>query len=344
MQRFLRTGEPVSEPQRILIIKPSSLGDVVTTLPMLCDLRRARPKAIIDWLIAPAFQALVQGHDALDHVILFDRKELGKSWRSLAALRKFRDLTHQLKLAKYDCVIDAQGLLRSGYFSRVTGAPMRIGFADAREGANLCYTHRIPIRRKDAMSVVRMRSLLDPLNIPHEAAPEYRVPLDPAAVPKVAEMMPPAAVGIIPGSRGEGKRWPAEAFAAVISVIAKDRPIILLGSPNERDLCEQIIRQSGTTGHNRINLAGHTSVAEMIAALSRCDLVIGNDTGPLHVAVGLGRKVVGLYGRTHPNSVGPYGQLENVVRFDPADAWQNVWRTVVNRADCLLRGTLQTPA
>jgi len=78
----------VEAPKRILIIKPSSLGDVATALPMVCDLRRALPEARIDWLVAPAFAALVRGHDAINEVILFDRKELGKGWRSLGALRK----------------------------------------------------------------------------------------------------------------------------------------------------------------------------------------------------------------------------------------------------------------
>ncbi len=211
-------------PNRILIIKPSSLGDVATTLPLLCDLRRAHPNALIDWLIAPPFASMIQGHDALNNIIIFDRKELAAWWRSPRAFKKFRALIRQLKSANYDCVIDAQGLLRSGYFSWVTGAKARIGFADAREGGHLFYTHKIPIRRRDAMSVVRMRALLEPLNIPHDHPPEYRVPLAPAAVAKAASLIPPDAIGFIPGSRGEGKRWPAEAFAAVIQTLAPITP------------------------------------------------------------------------------------------------------------------------
>ena len=328
---------------RILIIKPSSLGDVATTLPMLCDLRRAYPEATIDWLIAPAFAALVKGHDALSNLVIFDRKELATWWRSPKAFKQFRALNRRLRSAKYDCVIDAQGLLRSGFFSRVTGAPMRIGFADAREGGSFFYTHKVPIRRRDAMAVVRMRSLLDPLGVPHDGPPEYRVPLDPQAGAKALALVPENTVGFIPGSRGEGKRWQAEGFAAVVAALAEQHSVALFGSPDERALCEQIAALSGTSGQPRINLAGQTSIGEMTAALARCRMVIGNDTGPLHVAVALGKTILGLYGRTDPGSVGPYGQLENVVRFNPAESWEGVAREVIGRASKMLAAQTDAP-
>jgi lipopolysaccharide heptosyltransferase I len=321
---------------RILIIKPSSLGDVATALPLLCDLRRAYPHATIDWLVAPPFAPLVQNHDALNNVILFDRKQLAPWWRSPAAFKKFRALNRRLKSARYDCVIDAQGLLRSGYFSRITSAKIRIGFADAREGGSLFYTHKVPIRRREAMAVVRMRALLDPLGIPHDHPPDYRVPLNPLAQEKAAALIPENAIGFIPGSRGAGKRWPAEGFAALIAQLAESHPIVLFGSPDEKSLCDQILAQSGATGHARINLAGKTSIAEMTACLARCQLIIGNDTGPLHVAVALGKTVIGLYGKTNPQSVGPYGQLDNVVRFNPNESWITTSRDVLTRAGMLL--------
>lgn len=330
-------------PQKILIIKPSSLGDVATALPMLCDLRRALPDATIHWLVAPAFAALVTGHDALNDVIIFDRKKLAKWYYSPTAFKEFKKLLRRLKSAQYDLVIDAQGLLRSGFFSKITKAKMRIGFADAREGGSLFYTHKIPIRRREAMSVVRMRALLEPLNIPHDAPPEYRVPINPQADAKVAPLIPENAIGFIPGCRGEGKRWPAEGFTHVISELTKTNPIILFGSPDERELCEQIISsvQAGPRTPNPepriLNLAGQTSVAEMIAALHRCKLIISNDTGPLHVAVALNKTILGLYGKTDPASVGPYGQLQNVIRFTPNTDWHNTAQKILTRVPTLLQ-------
>ena len=86
----------------------------------------------------------------------------------------------------------------------------------------------------------------------------------------------------------------------------------------------------------RVNLAGRTSVAEMVAALARCAVVVGNDTGPLHVAAALGKPVVGLYGKTDPKSVGPYGQLGNVVRFVPGEKCERRWAEVVGKVMGLL--------
>jgi lipopolysaccharide heptosyltransferase I len=325
--------------QRILIIKPSSLGDVATALPMLCDLRRAYPNARIDWLVAPMFAALVQGHDAINDVILFDRKELGKWWRSPSAFAKFGALKRRLKDGRYDCVIDAQGLLRSGYLSWVTGAKVRVGFADAREGGSFFYTHKVAIQRKEAMAVVRMRALLGAIGVSHTGTVEYRVPIKKAAAEKVAELVPEGSIGFIPGSRGEGKRWPAEGFSRVISALNEKHPVALFGSPDERNLCEAILKEAGNGICPRMNLAGQTSIAEMSAGLARCQLIIGNDTGPLHVAVALGRPILGLYGKTDPASVGPYGQLQNVIRFKPdGSGWEDVATHVIARAKESLTG------
>src|SRR4051812_13307063 len=99
--------------KRILIIKPSALGDVATTLPLLCDLKAAHPSAKIDWLIPPSFAPLIDGHDALYQLIPFDRKKLTPWWYQPAAFRQFRHLLRTLRQNHYDAVIDAQGLLRS---------------------------------------------------------------------------------------------------------------------------------------------------------------------------------------------------------------------------------------
>lgn len=301
--------------ERILIIKPSSLGDVVTTLPLLCDLRRAYSEARIDWLVAPAFSPLVEGHEALSNVILFDRKGLASWWYSPAAFARLNQLKRRLREAKYDCVIDAQGLFRSGYLASVTRAPIRVGFADAREGGAMFYTHTTAIKRNQALSVVRMRSLLEPLGISPGPVANFHVPIQPKAKEKMSRLVPPGAIGLIAGCRGPGKRWPIEGFGAVIDALP-DRPFVLFGTPDERDLCTEVVAWC----HRPVaNLAGQTSLPEMVAGLARCALVIGNDTGPLHVAAALGVPVVGLYGPTNPQSVGPYNQLERVLKFAPGD-------------------------
>jgi heptosyltransferase I len=302
-------------PNCILIIKPSSLGDVVTTLPMLCDLKAALPNAHIDWVIHPGLKALVAGHPAVSNLIEFDRKRMAAWWWKPAAYRLFRKLISDLRRPKYDCVIDAQGLLRSGIFSRFTGAAMRVGFADAREGAKWLYTHRAALPKEPQVAVVRMRALLAPLGVDTTQAARYEVPIDPAARESIDHAIPAgqSPIVIIPGARWDTKRWSVDGFREIAARIRNQNiPVLLLGSPDEAALCNQI--EQGVPG--TINLAGKTNLAQMIAALDRARLVIGNDSGPLHVAVALGKPVVALYGPTDPNFVGPYGQLDHVIRFD----------------------------
>lgn len=305
--------------QRILIIKPSSLGDVATTLPVLCDLRRALPQAQIDWLVHPAFAALLEGHDALHDIIPFDRQRLAAWWYKPAALSAFRALLRRLRQGRYDCVIDAQGLLRSGFFTWETGAARRIGFAHAREGAALFYTDKValPARGAKMVAVDRMRALLTPLQIDITAPAEFRLPIQPAAAQRAATLLPAGGryAAVIPGARWATKRWALAGFTEIARRLAtlQLRPV-LLGAPDEQPLCAQLAYQVPTV----LNLAGETSMAEMIAVLARMELVIANDSGPLHVAVALGRRCVAIYGPTDPAFVGPYGQLAHVVRHDVA--------------------------
>ncbi len=111
-----------SQPQRILIIKPSSLGDVATALPMLCDLHDSNPTAQIDWLIHPTLAPVLAGHEAIRTLIPFDRKKLAGWWYEPTAFKLFGRFLQLLRGNHYDIVIDAQGLFRSGFLARVTGA------------------------------------------------------------------------------------------------------------------------------------------------------------------------------------------------------------------------------
>jgi heptosyltransferase-1 len=308
--------------QRFLIIKPSALGDVATTLPLLCDLKRAYPQADIDWLLHPALLPLVEGHDAIHEVIPFDRKTLAAWWYKPSAFRAFRSLLQKLRARRYHLVIDAQGLFRSGFLARVTGAQIRIGFAEAREFAPLFYTKKVRLSDsgKKMVAVDRMRALLHPLDINTSQPADFRVPI--RGVQGLVPGLDPGApyIALIPGARWNTKRWPLDRYAALADhLLDNSHNIVLLGSPDEKTLCDTLqskIKNGQGQQSKIINLAGKTSLQEMIALLARASLVIGNDSGPLHVAVALGRPIVALYGPTDPNFVGPYDQLDQVLRHE----------------------------
>lgn len=304
----------------ILIIKPSSLGDVATAMPILTDIRRAWPDAQIDWLVHPGLADLLRGHEAIREWIPFDRKQLGPWWYKPTATKLLIDLIKKLRGGKYDIVIDAQGLFRSAFLARITGAPTRIGFANAREGAPLVYTHKVILPAKPQVAVVRMRQLLQPLGISIDGPAEARMPIQPSAKEAMAKALgSEPRIMLIPGARWDTKRWSGDGYIEIgRRLIAAGLPVAILGSPDEKTLCDAIaaLILPDRNDPRLINLAGRTRMAEMIAALASAKMIIGNDSGPLHVAVALGRPSISIYGPTDPEFVGPYGQLDRVIRFN----------------------------
>jgi ADP-heptose:LPS heptosyltransferase len=139
--------------KNILIIKPSSLGDVVTVLPALSALRRNFPQAVISWLVRPEFALLIKDHPHLDEVILFDRKFLGKAWYNPKAMKALLTLIARLCRSRFDIVMDFQGLFRTAGLAWLSGCKKRFGMTTAREFAGLFYTHKVT-RGEDSVHVV----------------------------------------------------------------------------------------------------------------------------------------------------------------------------------------------
>src|SRR5262245_52562197 len=155
---------------RILIVRLSAMGDVVHVLPMLAALRAALPDARIGWLVEERAASLLEGHPQLDRVWIWPRKritELLRRGRVFAALRVVRDFTRELRAARYEVAIDAQGNARSAALAWLSGAPRRIGLAYryAREGAGFFYTDRVVPTQARQLKVVRALELLSPLGI-----------------------------------------------------------------------------------------------------------------------------------------------------------------------------------
>ncbi|MDB5328432.1 MAG: family glycosyltransferase, partial [Phycisphaerales bacterium] len=151
------------EPKRILIIKPSALGDIVHTLPVLKLLRTRWPTAHIEWLVVPAFASLLEDHPLLNGVVRFDRKHFATSWRNPARAAGLANFAWQLRQKKFDLVLDLQGLFRSGWLARQTGASTRVGFSYAREFAPLAYTHRVPQPTPERHAVERYLDIAEAL-------------------------------------------------------------------------------------------------------------------------------------------------------------------------------------
>src|SRR5215831_11746737 len=153
--------EVPSNPQRILLIKPSAIGDVVHALPILNLLRKRWPASHISWLVTPGCAGLLEGHPQLDEVILFERHRYANFWRKPELMIELFQLTRELRHGKFDLVVDLQGLFRSGWLTYQTRAPIRIGFANAREFAWLGYTHKVPVETMQQHALDRYLSVTD---------------------------------------------------------------------------------------------------------------------------------------------------------------------------------------
>lgn len=321
---------------RILIVKPSSMGDIATALPLLCDIKAHLPAGRVDWVIQPQFADLIRGHDAIDRVIMFDRAAVSRCWRSADGWRAFKAFYGELRVYEYDLAIDAQGLLRSSLITRASGARQRVGFADAREYADRFYTHKVDIDRDGELAVVRMRHLFSPV-APSGNKAEFRVPVQAASRERMAGLLPAGCrvATVIPGARWAAKRWSEEGFSAIARRLEDcGCKVVVTGSAAERRLCGQV---AGAC-RDALNLAGG-SLADMIALLAVTGILVGNDSGPLHVAAALGTPLVGLYGPTDPASVGPYGQMDHVLRFDDVGDYRH---NRMDRSEALRRLPVET--
>lgn len=294
------------KPNRVALIKPSALGDIVHSLPVLSALRRLYPDARITWVVNRAFEPLIRNHPDLSATLTFDR----------AAARRVTALCHfvrELRAARFDLAIDLQGLLRTGLMTLATGAKRRVGFANAREGATAFYTDRIAVPDADRIHAVdRYWRVVEALGGGGEKS--FHVPLDPASVDivnhKLRALPRPLVVAIV-GARWRTKRWPPGHFAELIGRGLNGRGSVAFVGTRDDDADADAA--AGGLTVPRLNLCGETSLAELAAVLAAADLVVGNDTGPLHLAAALGRPVVAPYTCTKVRLHGPYGQQSRAV-------------------------------
>lgn len=311
----------IDQPGRILLIKPSALGDVCRTVPVLASLARAWPDATIDWLVQDGFVDAVSAHPDLGAVVPFPRGRFGRWMRSPAVARELLDWTRRLREARYDLVVDCQGLSRSGFMTRATAAPCRVGDRHAREFSWLAYTDRVDTAAA-VHEVDRMFMLVEACGV--DVVPDMRlhVPADAAASWQagVGSLIAGEPVTTLAStSRWESKAWPVARWAELgRRLLDRDGGhLLLLGAPSEREQVEALREAIGGPPERVHCLAGRTSVGEMMAAIEQSDLVVSNDSAALHMAVGFAHRdvrCVGLFGPTDPAKVGPYRREEVVLR------------------------------
>jgi lipopolysaccharide heptosyltransferase I len=307
-------------PSRILIIRPSALGDVCRTVPVLASLRAAWPGARIEWLVNEGFEDAVRAHPALDAVVPFPRGALRHAWRPGVGLSAVRWMQRALRAPRYDLVLDCQGLARSGLFARWTGARRRIGPASAAEFGWLGCNERV---RTDGVHHVvdRMLRLVQAAGAAPRADMRLHVPPGCAsswASTRRGEGLEGGYAVFAPTSRWPSKEWPAERWASLVpEVLALGiGRVAFVGARSEATRVRAAIPADPALAARCAMLAGRTGVGELMAAIGGASLVVANDSAALHMAVGLGVPYVALFGPTDPAENGPYGGDRWVVKGD----------------------------
>jgi heptosyltransferase-1 len=306
---------------RILIVRPSALGDVARTVPALATLRHAWPDARIDWLVQDGFADVIRHHPALDELIPFDRQWLAKLFRRRSTLRGGLRFARDLRRAGYDAVYDLQGLFRSGLFTWFTGAPRRVGYADARELGWLGYNVRHGVNGATRHAVDRMLELLKRDGL----EPVYDLRLytgadDEAFADALIEDQRQQGLSgeyicVAPTARWGSKCWPIDRYVEIVRRLRErwpQRGVVVIAAPSEAMQAARLA-QPGV-------VIPQTTVGQMMATLRRCRLLVCNDSAALHIAVGFDRPIVAIFGPTDPRTVGPYGRIDSVLHAPGAEA------------------------
>lgn len=277
--------------RRVLIVKPSSLGDIVHTLPSLHDLKSSFPDLEITWLANTEWLPLLEGHSQLKGTLGFPRAEFRGLLGGLKGLRWMNDLHHR---CAPEVSLDFQGLFRSGLLSWFSRARQRFGLSDAREGAGLFHNFKVEVP-KNCHAVDRYRYLASALGADVSQPATFLLPPGTS----LSRELPPRFVAIHPFSRGEGKSL---TLAQINALCAKSTlPVVLVGR------CDPaLIRQINVTEPG-VDLLNKTTIPELIACLRRATAIVSVDSGPMHLAAALcPDQLLGIHTWSDPRKVGPY--------------------------------------
>jgi heptosyltransferase-1 len=319
--------------RRIALIKPSSLGDIVQSLPVLTALRQRYPDAYIAWVVNRSFEPLLRGHPDLDSTIAFDREACRGDLLQTATV--YRRFFRQLRRQRFDLAIDLQGLLRSGMMALACRAPRRVGFSSAREGARWFYTDVIDVGDLQTMHAVdRNWGVAEAFGV--GAGPKsFHIPIPDTDRAWAAELLqhcprPWLVLGV--GARWVTKRWPVSHFGMLVQRAQKTfgGTVVFVGGADEAALARATAEYLWADVHD---LSGKTNLSQLAAILALADVVVANDSGPLHLATALGRPVVAPYTCTKTRLNGPYGFDGGAVE---AQVWcQGSYQKRCDRLECM---------
>jgi len=276
--------------QKILVIKPSSLGDIVHGLQVMAALKSQRADVHISWVTRDMFAPFVSACDLVDQIYVFRRG---------AGLKAFVALLRELRTQHFDWVLDMQGLARSGLMTYLSHAREKVGRADARECSSLAYrkTIALPATGRNSHAVEILLQFLPVLGLAPNACGRLTFSLD---RDKRTVDIGQNAILVFPSSRRIEKDWPG--YAGLTERMFERLPqstVCWVGQQR----CEH---PGAWDALNFRNFTGTTGLLELVHMVAHAQLIVSNDSGPMHLAAAMGTPLVAVFGPTDPRRFGPY--------------------------------------
>src|SRR3954470_15356053 len=279
----------------ILIIKPSSLGDVVHTLPAVAAIRDAHPEATITWVINPESAPILRGNQDVNHVHIFPRGD----FRGLGASTSFLPWLKQTRKLRPELALDFQGLLRSAIIGRVSGAKRLMGMSDGREGSRLFYHSTVKVNRREH-AIERYLKLAEAAGARIGDALRSPIPSgDP--LPRFDEY--PPFILLHPFARGRSKSLSSAVIEEICRAFEPTRVVVVGRSKRKINAPE-----------NCVELTNQTTLLQLVRLIRVARFIISVDSGPMHVGAAVTARLLSIHTWTDPTRVGPYNP----------DAW--IWK------------------
>jgi len=328
----------MTDAERILIIKPSSLGDIIHTLPLVHALKRSIPGCYLGWVVQESFADLLGRDPAIDrvypiHISSTSDPQAGKG----AYVRAFRETVISLRQLRkslsrsYDTVLDLHASFRSGLLALMASGGQRAGFKDAKE-LNTLFQHRVVSVPENVEHALEKNLLFanylgcQPIN------DDYQIHCSQEDQNFVASFLQEKNVSdqqqliyANPAARWQTKFWPREHWAELADKLSERGDIMVFGgSSHDTGFIRSI---TALMRSEQVVAAGRLSLPQTVALLKRSSIYVGLDSGPMHMAAMASVPVVALFGPTHPARVGPYNVSHRIVRVEELDCLECRKRT-----------------
>lgn len=291
---------------KLLIIKPSALGDIVHSLPFLAAIKKTYPHCEVHWLVATGLHTFLEGHPLIRRLWLFDKQRWKRAANLGRTMVELKALRHGLRSQGFDVSVDLSGLLRSGLLTWAAGAGQRLGFADSNEGSSLFYNRKVV--GGDAIHAIdrylKLAGLLgcDTSEVVYPFAPYDHEP-------PICRELPHQYAVFAPSAGKAANRWPAARFGELAGRLTL--PVVVIAGQAEKEVAHEVVAASG---HKALSIAGRTNLKELVAVIEKAAFFVTNDTGPMHIAAAKGVPVFAIFGPANPIRTGPYGAIHTVIR------------------------------